>query len=354
MATLFRQLYDIDSGTYTYLLADEATGEAAIIDPVYERHERDLALIHELQLKLRWSIETHCHADHVTAAYVISSRTGCKTAASVASEIRGLDHSLQHEDTLDFGSVTLEIRATPGHTAGCISLIHRDPNMVFTGDALLIRGCGRTDFQQGSAELLFDSICNQLFSLPDDTTVWPGHDYAGRTSSTIGEERRLNPRIGGGANKTDFIHYLNNMRLPHPRNMDIAVPANLNLGMPDEMPRTPGWAPVTTTYAGVLEVPAQWVAAHLDEVHLLDVRTVIETDEEPTRIATACMIPLNELRDRLGELPDDGRPVMTICRSGRRSVMAAEILRGHGRDKVANVKGGLLAWYAEGLPVERA
>jgi sulfur dioxygenase len=351
MALLFRQLYDMDSGTFTYLLADDRSLSAVIIDPVFEQHERDLALIDELGLTLEFSIETHCHADHVTAAYLLRQRTGCKTAASAAAGIEGLDITLAAGEAVQFGGQTLEVLATPGHTDGCISLLHRNAGKVFTGDALLIRGCGRTDFQQGSAARLFESITRELFTLPDSTEVYPGHDYVGRSSSSIGEERRLNPRIGGGANLTDFVSYLDNMRLPHPRKIDIAVPANVHLGKPDHLPQQPGWAPVTRTYAGVLEVPAQWVAAHLDEVHVLDVRTAVETDEEPQRVPGAILIPLNELRDRLSDVPTV-RPITTICRSGRRSVLAADILRQSGWDQVANIKGGLLSWYREGLPLE--
>jgi len=258
---------------------------------------------------------------------------------------------LQHDDGLDLGNFNLQVLATPGHTPGCISLYLADPAMVFTGDCLLIRGCGRTDFQTGSAAELYHSITSKLFKLEDETIVYPGHDYKGRTMSTIGEERRLNPRIGGDANEQDFTGFLDNMQLPHPKKFDTAVPANLKMGQPGTMPIAPSWAPVTVTYAGILEVSPQWVAASLDKVHVLDVRTRVETDEEPARIESAQLIPLNELRDRLEEVPRD-LPVMTLCRSGKRSVMAFDILRKQGWQEVANIKGGLLAWYAEGLPYE--
>ena len=352
MSLLFRQLYDIESGTFTYLLADEKNREGIIIDSVYERHERDLALINELQINLRYAIETHCHADHVTAAWLIRQQTSCQVAASKASDIQGLDMALSAGDTLTFGEFSLQVRATPGHTPGCISLFLPEPAMVFTGDCLLIRGCGRTDFQQGSAALLYHSITEQLFSLPNETLLCPGHDYDGRTTSTIGEEKALNPRVGGDANERDFVGFLDNLQLPHPKKIAIAVPANLKLGEPDTPPVIPDWAPVTTTYAGILEVSPQWVAAHGDEVHILDVRTRVETEEEPVQVAAAQLIPLNELRDRLTEVPTN-RPVVTLCRSGRRSVMAFDILRKAGWAEVANIKGGLLAWYAEGLPISQ-
>jgi rhodanese-related sulfurtransferase len=224
--------------------------------------------------------------------------------------------------------------------------------MVFTGDCLLIRACGRTDFQQGSASKLYHSIQDKLFSLPDDCIVYPAHDYSGRTASTIGEEKQLNPRIGGDANETDFVGFMENMQLPHPKKLDIAVPANLKAGKPDDgtAPQAPDWAPVIATYSGVLEISPQWVAANRDAITVLDVRTDQETKEEGACIEGAQLIPLDELRDRLDEVPED-KPVMTICRSGKRSVMAFNILRKSGREKVANINGGVLRWAEEGLPL---
>jgi glyoxylase-like metal-dependent hydrolase (beta-lactamase superfamily II)/rhodanese-related sulfurtransferase len=352
---VFRQLFDQPSGTYTYLLGDPDTRQAVLIDSVYEQHERDASLIRELQLQLLFCIETHCHADHVTGAWLMRHALGSKIAASEKSCIATLDLVLHDGDSIAFGRRSLKVLETPGHTSGCISLVLDDHSMVFTGDCLLIRGCGRTDFQQGSARTLFHSIQEKLFALADDCIVYPAHDYAGRTSSTIGEERRLNPRIGGEANETDFVGYLDNMRLPHPKQLDIAVPANLQAGRPtdDRIPKPPAWAPVITTYGGVLEISPQWVAAHAKEVHILDVRTRHETTEEGTRIRDAQLIPIDELRERLDQVPKD-KPVMTICRSGKRSVLAFTILRAAGWNEVANISGGLLRWQAEGLPTEHA
>jgi len=352
---LFKQLFDQSSGTFTYLLADRESAQAVLIDSVYEQYERDLALIRELGLKLVLCLETHCHADHVTAAWLMRNALGCGIAASVNSGIATLDRSLREGDEIKFGSRRLRVIETPGHTDGCISFVMDDNSMVFTGDCLLIRGCGRTDFQQGSAHRLYRSIKEKLFSLPDDCVIYPAHDYSGRMSSSIGEEKNLNPRIGGQANEADFVGYMENMRLPHPKKLDIAVPANLQAGRPsdDRVPKTPTWAPVVTTYSGNLEISPQWVAAHIDDVHILDVRTKHETDEEPARIGDAQLIPIDELRARIGEVPKD-RPVMTLCRSGRRSVLALSILREAGWERVANIQGGLLRWQAEGLPVESA
>ena len=348
---LFKQLFDQTSGTYTYLLADKVSHEAVLIDSVFEQHNRDYSLISELDVKLVASLETHCHADHVTGAWLLKHRTNCQIGASEQSGINSLDLTLKQGDEVSFGSFSLRVIATPGHTDGCVSFLLNDQSMVFTGDTLLIRGCGRTDFQQGSANSLYRSIKEILFALPDDCIVYPAHDYAGRTSSTIGEEKKLNPRIGGQANETDFVGYMENMKLPHPKQLDIAVPANLKAGKPDDdqLPGIPDWAPVTTTYSGVLEISPQWVAANLDNVHVLDVRTSAEAEEESARIEGAQLIPIDELRDRLSEVPED-KPVMTICRSGKRSVLAFNLLRDAGHKQVANINGGLLRWYAEGLP----
>lgn len=347
---IFKQLFDQTSGTYSYLLADEDSREAVFIDTVYEQHDRDLALIRELGLTLKACLETHCHADHVTGAWLMKHVLDCEIVASAQSGIEPLDHALLEGNSYPFGRHALSVLETPGHTDGCISYVLDGQAMVFTGDALLIRGCGRTDFQQGSAKKLFHSITDKLFSLPDDCVVYPAHDYTGRTASTIGEEKQYNPRAGGRANEADFVGYLENMHLPHPRKIDIAVPANLKAGKPDDVPVPPQWAPVVTTYSGNLEISPQWVAANRDKVHILDVRTRVETDEEKARIDDALLIPIDELRGRLEEVPKD-KPVMTICRSGRRSVLATGILKENGWTRVANIRGGLLQWREEGLPL---
>ena len=350
---LFRQLFDQTSGTYTYLLADKDSGEALFIDTVFEQHQRDYSLVQELGLRLVACLDTHCHADHVTGAWLLKHKTGCKQVASQASGIEPLDDYAKPGASIKFGKRSLSVLATPGHTDGCVSYVLDDESMVFTGDALLIRGCGRTDFQQGSAQRLFHSIKDGLFKLPDTCTVYPAHDYSGRTSSTIGEEKALNPRIGGEANETDFVGYMENMQLPHPKQLDIAVPANLKAGRPEEeqMPEQPAWAPVTTTYSGVVEVSPQWVAANLPDVSVLDVRSAAELEEEAEKIEGAISIPIDELKDRLQEVPRD-KPVLTVCRSGKRSVLAFNMLRNDGVSQVANINGGLLRWQAEGLPLK--
>ena len=213
MNIIFRQMQDLASSTYTYLLADSATRAAVLIDPVFEQAQRDSALIEELDLKLEHTLDTHVHADHITAAWLLKEIHGCRIAISAAAGAEGADTYLEPGDRLEFGKRWLEARATPGHTNGCLSYVLDDQSMVFTGDALLIRGAGRTDFQQGSARTLYRSVTTQLFTLPDDCSVYPAHDYRGLTASSIGEEKRFNPRIGGERNLRDFEGFMQNLGL---------------------------------------------------------------------------------------------------------------------------------------------
>jgi sulfur dioxygenase len=348
---LLRQLFDAASCTYTYLLADEGSREAVLVDPVFEQHARDAALIRELELELLCTLDTHCHADHVTGAWLMRAAFGCRIGLSPAAGAANVDLPLTHGLTIPFGASALEVRATPGHTDGCVSLVTSDRRMVFTGDALLVRGAGRTDFQQGSAARLFRSIREQLFTLPDDCLVYPGHDYLGRTASTIGEEKRFNPRIGGEAREEDFVGYMQNLGLAHPKQMAVAVPANLRAGEPGDgrAPSPPEWGPVVLTYGGVPEIPADWVRRHRAEVHVLDVRRAAELEGELGSVAGAQLIPLDELRARVGEVATD-LPVVVVCQTGRRSAMGAAILESAGVRRVANLQGGMLAWLEVNPP----
>ena len=224
---LFHQLFEIESSTYTYLLADETSKEAVIIDPVLETAERDLTLISELGLKILYSLETHIHADHVTGAAVIRGRTSAKTALSRASGVACADILLDDGSELSFGSHTLKAIATPGHTDTCMS--YYVEGRLFTGDALLIGGTGRTDFQQGSSDRLYESI-QKLFKLPPETLVYPAHDYKGQTVSKIEVEMKNNPRVGGGKTKDEFKKIMSELKLADPKKIQIAVPANLKCG----------------------------------------------------------------------------------------------------------------------------
>lgn len=225
---LFRQLFDAETWTYTYLIADETTREAALIDPVAEQVERDLKVVRELGLKLVLVLETHVHADHVTGAGRLRELTGARVAAS-PSGAPCVDRQVREGEELALGSLRIQVLATPGHTDDSLSYLVGPK--LFTGDALLIRACGRTDFQNGDAGQLYDSITQRLFTLPEETEVYPGHDYAGLTMSTIGEEKRHNPRLAGKS-REEFITFMNNRKLEPPKKLDIAVPANRACGKP--------------------------------------------------------------------------------------------------------------------------
>ncbi len=225
---LLRQLFDRETSTYTYLVADETTKKAALIDPVREQIDRDLAVIEQLGLSLEYVLDTHVHADHVTASGALRDRTGAHSIGST-SGAKCADLQVKHGDRVALGDLEIWVLETPGHTDDSLSFLV-DGN-VFTGDALLVRGTGRTDFQNGSAEVLWDSLTRVLFELADDTTVWPGHDYKGHTRSSIGEEKQHNPRIAGKT-KAEFIKIMDELGLPPPKHIAEAVPANRECGQP--------------------------------------------------------------------------------------------------------------------------
>ena len=350
---IFRQLFDPVSCTWTYLLAEPDSKKAALIDPVFEHHARDAALIRELGLDLVYTLDTHIHADHVTGAWLMKRAFGSQIALSGRYGVGEVDAPLDQGDALTFGNLADEVRATPGHTSGCLTYILAGQGCAFTGDALLIRGAGRTDFQGGSAQTLFASITEQIFTLPEDTLLYPAHDYSGRTVTTVAEERRFNPRVGGRASREDFVGFMNNLGLSHPKKIDIAVPANTRLGKPDDAfehaPAT--WGPVVRTFANIPQINPEWVATHMDAVFVLDVRSQEEFDGPLGHLAGAHLLPLEALRDRLDEVPKD-KPVIAVCRSGMRSGQAARILEDAGRERIANLEGGVLEWHRQALPIE--
>jgi glyoxylase-like metal-dependent hydrolase (beta-lactamase superfamily II) len=229
---LFRQLFEPESSAYTYLIACDETGEAVLIDPVLETVERDLQLLHELGLSLRFTIETHIHADHVTGASLLRERTGCKCAVPERSGAEHADLTVREGEPIRIGGLELQPIYTPGHTGDHHSyfLGGAGGGRVFTGDALLIDGCGRTDFQNGDAATLYRSVHEKLFSLPADTLVYPGHDYQQRHVSSVGQERERNPRLGGGKSVDEFVAIMTALNLPRPKKMDVAVPANRECG----------------------------------------------------------------------------------------------------------------------------
>jgi len=352
---VFRQLFDAESSTYTYLLADSDSRAAVIIDAVFEQVERDLALLRELSLDLTAVLDTHCHADHVTGAWLLAQRTGARIGVGANAGVTGADIYLRQDDRIPFGSRYLSVRETPGHTAGCLTFVLDDESMAFTGDALLIRSCGRTDFQQGDPGRLFHSVRTRIFSLPEQTRLYPAHDYNGLTVTSVGEEKRFNPRLGGEIAEGDFVGYMKHLGLAHPKKIDIAVPANLKCGRPEggQLPGlAPDWAPLRYTFAGIWEIEPQWLEERgtQAEVQIIDVREPDEYSGPLGHIRDAVLIPLGELAARSGEVSRD-RPVVTVCRAGGRSAQAVVILRRAGIANVANLAGGMLRWRAQSHPV---
>jgi glyoxylase-like metal-dependent hydrolase (beta-lactamase superfamily II) len=232
---IFRQLFDPETSTYTYVLADPETMEGVIIDPVIEKVDRDLQVIKELGLKLLYTIETHVHADHVTSSGYIREKTGAKSVIGSASGVDCADIYLGDDETLKFGRYTIRALSTPGHTNGCTS--YHVNGKVFSGDTLFVRGTGRTDFQQGSSEKLFKSVTEKLFSLPPSTLIYPGHDYKGQSVSTIEEEKKYNPRINSETTLEKFVTIMDQLKLPDPKKIHEAVPANLVCGAKAELGR---------------------------------------------------------------------------------------------------------------------
>jgi rhodanese-related sulfurtransferase len=224
--------------------------------------------------------------------------------------------------------------------------------MAFTGDALLVRGCGRCDFQQGNAHTLWTSITEQIFTLPERCLLYPGHDYTGRGVTSVAEEKAFNARLGGTATEGDFVGHMEALKLPHPRKIAEALPANLRSGKPRVVPAAASWAPLEHSYAGLPELTPAWVAAHRDTLTLLDVRSAEEIAGPDGRVSGSLSIPLPELDARLEELPRD-KPVVVLCHSGSRSALATQHLLQAGRPEVANLRGGLSRWAAEGYPIDK-
>jgi glyoxylase-like metal-dependent hydrolase (beta-lactamase superfamily II)/rhodanese-related sulfurtransferase len=352
---IFRQLFDPQSSTYTYLLADANTREAVLLDPVFEQVRRDAALVKELGLRLAATLETHVHADHVTGAWLLKQKLGSRIGVPAASGAEGADF-LVGDEPVRFGASSLEPRHTPGHTGGCTTYVLDDRSMAFTGDALLIRGCGRTDFQRGDAHQLFRSVREQIFSLPDRCLLYPGHDYRGLTVTSVGEEKLYNPRLGEAIGESDFVGYMTHLGLPHPKQMELAVPANLRCGRPEKLSTDdplidPTWAPLVYTFAGIWEVDPRWVEEHLRDVRVVDVREPEEFTGVLGHVPGAELIPLGQLAAASASLAKD-KPIVAVCRSGARSAQATVLLGKAGFDKVANLAGGMLRWRAQRLSVE--
>ncbi len=350
---LFRQLFDPESATYTYLLADEETREAVLIDPVRDQLERDTRLLEELDLSLIHTVETHVHADHVTASGVLRQRLGSKSVLSNKAGAGCADVMVGDGDTIRFGKHELQVLETPGHTDGCLSFYEPEGGRVFTGDALLIRGCGRTDFQQGDPRKLYHSITDKLFTLPEKTAVYPGHDYQGRTASTVAEEKRYNPRLAGKS-EDDFVQIMTELKLAAPKKLAEAVPANLACGMSVPMAAEPvterGWAPIERAAGDIPELDVHWLARHSGEVRIVDVREANEYVGEMGHIEGAELVPMATLQ-RASQAFDREEPIVLVCRSGRRSGIAAKSLEALGFKRVASLSGGMTDWNEAGYPI---
>ena len=349
---IFRQLFDRESCTYTYLIGDEASHEAVLIDPVRELVDRDIQVLEELDLRLKYTLDTHVHADHITGSGLLRSKLGSESVLSARGGADCADLQVDAGDVLSVGDLSIEVRATPGHTSTCISYYVPAHGMVFTGDTLMVRGCGRTDFQEGSSEELFRSVHEQLFSLPDATKVFPGHDYKGRTMSTIAEEKAHNPRLGGGRSVDEFVAIMAGLNLSLPQKLAVAVPANQNCGMPVAGAAS-GWAPIVRSEEGVPEITVGWLAAHtVDALRIIDVRDAEEFVGELGHIDTAEHVALASL-NAVAAAWERAGPLVTVCRSGVRSGHAAQQLESMGFMRVASMLGGMQGWNAASLPTRR-
>ena len=356
---IFRQLFDRESCTYTYLLGDEESGEAVLIDPVRENLELYLSLLGEMGPNLRYSLETHVHADHVTASGQLRAETGCQTVVAADTGPPCGDVPVDTDDAIRFGRYMLTARRTPGHTNTCVTYVLGEQGMAFTGDTLMVRGCGRTDFQAGDARALYRSVHAQIFSLPDDTLLYPGHDYKGRTVTTVGEERAFNPRLGGGRTEDQFVAIMAELKLGYPKKMHVAVPANMACGLvveeePDIQIPEGGWAPITRTgEGGAPEVRVSWVGPNRTELRLIDVREPHEWTDELGHVDGAELVPQGTLETACGPWDRD-EPIVLICRSGVRSARAARKLEGLGFSRVASMRAGMMGWNQVGYPVVKA
>lgn len=340
---LFRQLFDKASSTYTYLIASRVGGEALLIDPVLDNTNRYLKLLEELQLRLVKVVDTHIHADHISAMGALRDATRCVTVMGEESPAEVVSMRVRDNDPLTIEGLTLTALHTPGHTAESYSFLMDD--RVFTGDTLLIRGTGRTDFQNGDPYDQYHSLFDRLLKLPDQTLVYPAHDYKGDTVSTISEERRHNPRLQVRS-ADEYAEIMNNLKLASPAMMDVAVPANLRIGLPLEAQHRVPAVDVETLLAA-------WPAA---DYQLVDIREHAERRRYGA-IPGAIHAPYGEFERScaaFGAIAGlaRSRRVLLYCAVGERSTLAVEIARERGLQDVAHIPGGFNAWRRAGGPVE--
>jgi sulfur dioxygenase len=339
---IFRQVFEPVSATYSYLLASRCGGEALIIDPVLEKVDRYLRLMEELDLKLVKAVDTHLHADHITGLGALRDRTRCITVMGEQSKVDVVSMRVADGDLLAIGGLALDVMYTPGHTDDSYSFLFGD--RVFTGDTLLIRGTGRTDFQNGDAAAQYESLFGRLLKLPDSTLVYPAHDYKGDTVSTIGEERAHNPRLQVRSPQ-EYVDLMNNLNLANPKMMDVAVPANLRQGLAQEQIARRGWAYQAEAAKALVGRP---------EVALIDLREKRER-ERHGEIPGALHLPYPDLQESiapggalhmLDTMP--GRILLFYCAFGERSAMAVQAAQDAGFTSARHIEGGIAAWKQAG------
>jgi glyoxylase-like metal-dependent hydrolase (beta-lactamase superfamily II)/rhodanese-related sulfurtransferase len=344
---IFRQLFDATSSTYTYLLASRHGGEALIIDPVLERVDRYIQLLRELDLRLVKAIDTHLHADHITGLEALSERTRCITVMGEQTKADVVSIRVSDGDRVGIEGLSLEALYTPGHTDDSYSYLMQD--RVFTGDTLLIRGTGRTDFQNGDPRMQYESLFGRLLKLPDEMLVYPAHDYKGDTVSTIGEERAFNPRLQVKSVE-DYAALMNALNLPNPKMMDVAVPANMRIGLAQQIVAGKGWA--------ISAEDAKTFLGQTD-VALIDLREEQERRKHGV-IPGSLHVPYQDVEDSLkadGLLQQlakgTGRRLVFYCAFGERSAMAVQAAQAAGFATSRHIHGGLQAWQQAQGPVTR-
>ena len=344
---IFRQLFDSVSGTYSYLLASRAGGEALIIDPVLEKVDRYLQLIGELDLRLVKAVDTHLHADHITGLGALRDRTHCITVMGENTKADVVSMRLAEGDKLAIEGVSMDVLYTPGHTDNSYSFLMND--RVFTGDTLLIRGTGRTDFQNGDARMQYESLFGKLLRLPDQTMVFPAHDYKGDTVSTIGEEKRYNPRLQVKS-ADDYVKLMASLNLPNPKMMDVAVPSNMKVGLAQKEIARRGWA---------LEAPQAIALTGRPDIAFVDLR---ETNERLKHgsIPGALHAPYGDLQANIatgGLLRElarvNDKRIVFYCAFGERSAMAVQAAQDAGLLSAVHIEGGIDAWKKAGGQLER-
>ena len=342
---IFRQLFDSVSCTYSYLIASRSGGEALIIDPVLDKVDQYLKLLGELDLKLIKAVDTHMHADHITGLGKLRDHTRCITVMGEQSRVDVVSMRVRDGDRIDIEGLSLHALYTPGHTDDSYSF--RMDDRVFTGDTLLIRGTGRTDFQNGSPVDQYHSLFDRLLKLPEDTLVYPAHDYNGNTVSTIGEEKSFNPRLQVGS-VDEYAEIMNNLKLPNPRMMDVAIPANTEIGMRQDELEARGWSLDCAAALGLFGRP---------DAVLVDLRDRSERERDGV-IPKSAHVPYSELEEHVqagGVMHElaaaTGKRLVFYCAFGERSAMAVQMAQKAGLDSACHLAGGLAAWKKAGGPV---